>query len=157
MLKWIILSIGIKILFVFSIGINASFTFIDLYWSILSIGIHKKIILICLISPLYWFYVSNKKGEKNVLFLLCPFVDDWQKGGELFVSLCMFYMHVLFYLFVCRLIVLLVSRALFKSMFLYLVPCFMHDYAYIYLWAFIAYFVLCELGLVILSSCNACM
>ena len=42
--------------------------------------------------PFCWFLVSNKKGEKNLLFCFWfyPFIDDWQKGGELFVS---FYMH----------------------------------------------------------------
>ena len=40
----------------------------------------------------YWFFVSDKKGEKNLMILVYfnPFVDDWQKGGEEFEI----YMHV---------------------------------------------------------------
>jgi len=37
---------------------------------------------------MFWFLLLNNKEKK--FFGLYPFVDDWQKGGEVFV----FYMHV---------------------------------------------------------------
>ena len=73
-------------------------------------------IMLVLISPLEVFFVSDKKG-KNLFywFFFDPFVDDWQKGGEVFEFICMFYvMHV--FILVSRdslfyVLLILVSRA----------------------------------------------
>ena len=55
-------------------------------------------IYLLLISPLIDLFVYDKKGE-NIYFYFNPFVDDWQKGGEVFEKFLV-YMHVFFTLFI---------------------------------------------------------
>ena len=51
-------------------------------------------LLVDLISPFIDLFVYDKKGENIIFcFYFNPFVDDWQKGGEVLSILV--YMHVL--------------------------------------------------------------
>jgi len=95
---YIYISIGIKISNVsFSIGINVYKIFFN--WYLL---VSQNILFIFnwyhnLVSKMFWYVFAYMQAELNIFSLLfcfwvyiCPFVDDWQKGGEIFV----FYMHV---------------------------------------------------------------
>ena len=102
-----LLTIGIKILLTF----NWYYWFISfnwyhwwqefLYW--LSFNwYHGSLILLCfnwyhvgricfIVTPYWSFCFGQKKGGENCFTIyLDPFVDDWQKGGELFEFICMF-------------------------------------------------------------------
>ena len=80
-------------------------------------------LLVDLISPLIDFFVSKKKGENIILFLLYPFVDDWQKGGRSFKYICMFFLALYIkgeknFLFM--------HIFLFCKIYMHVFPCFIH-------------------------------
>ena len=86
---------------------------------------------------LYWYIFFNWYHVRRICFIvyLDPFVDDWQKGGEVDQYICMFWRKDL-----CSCIA--IKR-------IWCVSClFMHVYLHVFaymLWAFIAYlFVYCD-------------
>ena len=87
--------------------------------------------LIC-VHPLLIFLFRTKRGRKLFCIYFNPFVDDWQKGGEVFQYICMFWKKGFMFMHSNK-----------KNL-----MCFMLVYAclspYMF-WAFIAYlFIYCD-------------
>ena len=88
MFVWII-SIGIKILCVFSKLVSMPYllSLVYVHFQLVSKCATLTFFLIGILligTPYCIIFVLDKKGENIAFIVLYPFVDDWQKGGELF-------------------------------------------------------------------------
>ena len=62
-----------------------------LNWYIFSIGI---IMFWFDFTPCWFFLFQTKRGEQCFIVYFNPFVDDWQKGEEVFEFICMFIVYL---------------------------------------------------------------